>query len=213
MMILYDYCRSSAAYRVRIALNLKGLAYSQLPVNLLKNEQQGEAYLVRNPQGLVPAFEDQGMLFNQSLAVCEYLDEAYPNTHRLLPDNMIEKAHVRSLAQVIACDIHPVNNLRILKYLVSEFGVTEEQKIAWYQHWIHEGFRALETRLSASGKAGNYCHGDSPSLADLCLVPQVFNAIRFKTDLSTYPTIVRIYEALEALPAFRNAHPSCQPDS
>ncbi len=212
-MILYDYCRSSAAYRVRIALNLKGLAYSQLPVNLLKNEQQGEAHLARNPQGLVPAFEDQGMLFNQSLAVCEYLDEAYPNTHRLLPDNIIEKAHVRSLAQVIACDIHPINNLRILKYLVGEFGVTEEQKIAWYQHWIHEGFRALEIQLSASGKAGDYCHGDTPSLADLCLVPQVFNAIRFKTDLNAYPTIVRIYEALEALPAFRNAHPSCQPDA
>ncbi|MFT2098994.1 maleylacetoacetate isomerase [Marinomonas sp. 2405UD66-6] len=212
-MILYDYCRSSAAYRVRIALNLKGLAYSQLPVNLLKNEQKGEAHLARNPQGLVPAFEDQGMLFNQSLAVCEYLDEAYPNTHRLLPDNIIEKVHVRGLAQVIACDIHPVNNLRILKYLVGEFGVTEEQKITWYQHWIHEGFRALEIQLSASGKVGDYCHGDMPSLADLCLVPQVFNAIRFKTDLSAYPTIVRIYEALEALPAFRNAHPSCQPDA
>ena len=212
-MILYDYCRSSAAYRVRIALNLKGLAYHQLPVNLLKNEQLGEAHLARNPQGLVPAFEDQGMLFNQSLAICEYLDEAHPNTHRLLPDNIIEKAHVRSLAQVIACDIHPVNNLRILKYLVGEFGVTEEQKIAWYQHWIHEGFRALETQLSGSLKAGDFCYGNTPSLADLCLVPQVFNAIRFKTDLSAYPTIVRIYEALEALPAFKNAHPSCQPDA
>jgi maleylacetoacetate isomerase len=212
-MILYDYCRSSAAYRVRIALNLKGLDYSQLSVNLLKNEQKGEAHLARNPQGLVPAFEDQGITFNQSLAVCEYLDDAYPDTPQLLPDNMIEKAQVRSLAQLIACDIHPVNNLRILKYLVSEFGVTEEQKIAWYQHWIHEGFRALEMRLAASEKTGTYCHGNTPSLADLCLVPQVFNAIRFKTDLSAYPTIVRIYNALEALPAFKNAHPTCQPDS
>lgn len=142
-MILYDYCRSSAAYRVRIALNLKGLDYSQLPVNLLKGEQKGEVHLARNPQGLVPAFEDQGVILNQSLAVCEYLDDAYPDTPQLLPDNMIEKAQVRSLAQLIACDIHPVNNLRILKYLVSEFGVAEEQKIAWYQHWIHEGFLSI----------------------------------------------------------------------
>ncbi|MGB0467038.1 MAG: maleylacetoacetate isomerase [Pontibacterium sp.] len=210
-MILYDYCRSSAAYRVRIALNLKGLDCEQVPVNLLKAEHRDDAHLARNPQGLVPAFEDQGAMINQSLAICEYLDDAYPETAQLLPLSPLDKARVRGLAQLIACDIHPVDNLRVLKYLVSEFGASDEQKTTWYQHWIHEGFKGLERRLAESEQTGVFCHGDQPGLADICLVPQVFNANRFKTDLSNYPTIMRISEACNQLAAFADAHPDLQP--
>lgn len=210
-MILYDYCRSSAAYRVRIALNLKGLNYEQVPVSLLEAEHRGDAHLARNPQGLVPAFEDKGEMINQSLAICEYLDEAYQDTYSLLPESAPERARVRALSQLIACDIHPVDNLRVLKYLVSEFGASDEQKTTWYQHWIHEGFKGLERRLAESDLTGVFCHGDTPSLGDVCLVPQVFNANRFKTDLSDYPTIVRINEACSELKAFADAHPSLQP--
>ena len=212
-MILYDYCRSSAAYRVRIALNLKGLKYNQLPVNLLAGDHKCETHLARNPQGLVPAFENEGEIFNQSLAICEYLDNAYPNTIQLLPETSVDKARVRSLAQLIACDIHPINNLRVLKYLVSEFNITEEQKTAWYQHWIHEGFSGLEHCLASSNRTGIFCHGDTPTLADACLVPQVFNALRFNTDLSAYPTFVRVYDSLEKLKPIADAHPALQPDA
>ena len=210
-MILYDYCRSSAAYRVRIALNLKGMDYEQIPVNLLKGEQGGDENRARNAQGFVPSMEDNGEMFNQSLSICEYLDDAYPETVALLPVDAAEKARVRSLAQLIACDIHPVNNLRILKYLVGEFGVSEEQKIQWYQHWVMEGFAALEKRLAESDQTGKFCHGDTPSLADVCLVPQVFNANRFKVDMSVYPTISRIADACNEMKAFADAHPDLQP--
>jgi len=211
MMKLYDYCRSSAAYRVRIALNMKGLEYEQIPVSLLEAEHRNAEHLARNPQGLVPSLEDKGAIINQSLAIIEYLEERYPDTFRLLPAEPLARARVRSLSQLIACDIHPVNNLRILKYLVSEFGITEEQKTAWYRHWIHAGFQALEQHLTLSDETGVYCQGDSPTLADICLVPQVYNANRFKCDLSDFPTIRRIHAACEELEAFSKAHPDLQP--
>ncbi|WP_409522372.1 maleylacetoacetate isomerase [Nitrincola sp. MINF-07-Sa-05] len=211
MMKLYDYCRSSAAYRVRIALNMKGLEYEQIPVSLLEAEHRSEAHLARNPQGLVPILEDKGAIINQSLAIIEYLEERYPDTLRLLPVEPLARARVRSLAQLIACDIHPVNNLRVLKYLVAEFGISEEQKTAWYRHWIQAGFQALEQHLTSSAETGVYCQGDSPTLADICLVPQVYNANRFKCDLSDFPTIRRIHAACEELEAFSRAHPDLQP--
>lgn len=210
-MILYDYCRSSAAYRVRIALNLKALAYQQVPVSLLAGEQASAEHLARNPQGLVPALQDGDLMLTQSLAICEYLDEAYPESVPLMPDNAVGRARVRALAQLVACDIHPVNNLRMLKYLVAEFSASDEQKTRWYQHWVYRGFDALEALLAGSDATGHYCHGDQPTLADLCLVPQVFNAQRFKCNLERYPTIARINANCLAVPAFAAAHPDLQP--
>jgi len=208
-MKLFDYVRSSAAYRVRIALNLKQMDYEQIPVNLLEGAQRGEQNLARNPQGLVPSFEDADTTLNQSMAICEYLDDAYPESYRLLPDAPLEKARVRSLAQLIACDIHPVNNLRVLKYLVGELGATEEQKLSWYRHWITLGFEALEEHLN-SEQSGKFCHGDEPTLADLCLVPQVFNARRFETDLSRFPRVVEIADRCNDIDAFIKASPDNQ---
>jgi len=210
-MILYDYCRSSAAYRVRIALNLKKMPYEQVPVSLLAGEHVAEEHLSRNPQGLVPALQDGEVMLTQSLAICEYLDDAYPQSQQLLPADAIGKAKVRAMAQLIACDIHPVNNLRILKYLVAEQGVTDEEKTTWYQHWIYKGFNALEHMLSGSDATGDFCYGDQPTLADLCLVPQVFNANRFKCDMSRYPNIVRINDNCVKANAFAEAHPDLQP--
>jgi len=211
-MILFDYCRSSTAYRVRIALNLKGLDYEQVPVNLVSGEQRGEEHLGRNPQGLVPVLEDNGVQITQSMAICEYLDEAYPQDDvQFMPADTLGRARVRSLSQLIGCDIHPVDNLRVLKRLVGELGATEEQKLDWYRHWIYVGFDALEARLAADSETGKYCHGDQITLADLCLVPQVFNAKRFNCDLSNYPTINRINDALLAVEAVAKAHPDLQP--
>ncbi|MDI5889824.1 maleylacetoacetate isomerase [Halomonas rhizosphaerae] len=213
MTTLYGYFRSSAAYRVRIALNLKGLAYDQVPVNLVKGEQRTEANVARHPQGLVPTLEtDDGVQLIQSLAICEFLDEVHPEPP-LLPADAEGRARVRALAQLVACEIHPLNNLRVLKYLVGELGVGEEAKLAWYRHWIAEGFDALEGMLSREAGTGDFCHGDTPTLADLCLVPQVFNAERFACDLSAYPTIQRITANCRALPAFRQAAPEAQPDA
>nr|WP_294864411.1 maleylacetoacetate isomerase [uncultured Pseudogulbenkiania sp.] len=209
--ILYDYFRSSAAYRVRIALNLKELDYIQAPVNLVKGEQQGAAYLALNPQGLVPALSDNGVLLTQSLAICEYLDEAYPDTPRLLPLEPVARARARAIAQSIACDIHPLNNLRVLNYLKGELGVGDESRNEWYRHWITQGFAALERLLADT--AGSYCVGDNVTLADVCLVPQLFNARRFAVDLAPYPRLVAVGEVLERLPAFAAAHPSRQPDT
>lgn len=208
-MELFTYFRSSAAYRVRIALNLKGIEHQLTPVNLLKGEHKSEAYKQLQPQGLVPALKlDDGRVINQSTAILEYLETEYPQVP-LLPSDSYDAAIVRSWVNLIGCDIHPIDNLRVLKYLVHELGVGEEDKVAWYQHWITEGFTALESQI----KAAPYCFGSEVTLADLYLVPQVYNALRFNTDMSAFPKIMSVYEACNALAAFDNAKPENQPDS
>lgn len=213
-MKLYTYFRSSAAYRVRIALNLKGLPYEAVPVHLLRNggEQRQADYLALNPAGLVPALEDGGAVLTQSLAIIEYLDETHPQPP-LLPGDALGRACIRALAQAIACDIHPINNLRVLQYLSRELGASEEQKTAWYRHWVEEGLAAVEAMLAQAPRSGRFCFGDTPTLADICLVPQVFNAQRFKCNTAHIPTVLRIAEACEALEAFRLAAPANQPDA
>lgn len=211
-MRLYTYFRSSAAYRVRIGLNLKGLAYEAVPVHLLRGggEQLLPSYRAVNAAGLVPALDD-GAILTQSLAILEYLDETHPEP-ALLPPDPLGRARVRALAQSIACDIHPIGNLRVLKYLTEVLQVPDDAKAAWSRHWIAEGFTALETMLAAVPERGRYCHGDTPTLADCCLVPQVFNARRFSVDLTPYPTIVAIDAACSAIAAFAEAHPERQAD-
>jgi maleylpyruvate isomerase len=213
-MKLYTYFRSSAAFRVRIALNLKGLAYESVPVHLLKDggQQRKDAYRAINPSALVPALQDDARILTQSLAIIEYLDETHPQVP-LLPADAAGRARVRSLALMVACDIHPLGNLRVLKYLKHELGVSEEAKMAWLQHWIGDGFQALEAHLARSPDTGRFCHGDQPTLADCCLVPQVVNALRFNVDLAPYPSIARIHAACNELPAFIAANPSEQPDA
>jgi maleylpyruvate isomerase len=213
-MKLYDYFRSSAAYRVRIGLQLKGLAYESVPVHLIKDggEQLKPEYRALNPSALLPALQDNGATITQSLAILEYLDEQHPLVP-LMPRDALGRARVRSLALTIACDIHPINNLRVLRYLVKQAGLSEEAKNAWYVHWVEEGFAALEAHLAGSSDTGRFCHGDAPSMADCCLVPQVFNASRFHIDMAPYPTIARIDAACRELPAFAAAHPSRQPDA
>jgi maleylpyruvate isomerase len=215
VITLFNYFRSSAAYRVRAALNLKGIAYSNEFVHLTRDggEQFSPAYRAKNPQALVPAMVDGAATLTQSLVMIEYLDEKYPQTP-LLPAAQLyaERARVRALSLAIACDIHPLNNLRVLKYLSKELGVSEAQKTAWIARWMSEGFAAIETELAASPHTGAFCHGNAPTMADCCLVPQVFSACRFAVDLAPYPTIVRIDAACNALPAFVAAHPKQQPD-
>ncbi|OZI71149.1 maleylacetoacetate isomerase [Bordetella genomosp. 12] len=213
-MQLYSYFRSSAAYRVRIALNLKGLPYDYQPVHLLKDggQQLGADYLSLNPSALVPTLVDGDQAIGQSLAIIEYLDETHPQP-ALLPATPLARARVRAIALNIACDIHPLNNLRVLKYLKHDLKVEEEAKNAWYRHWVDTGLSALEAMLAQSPETGRFCHGDTPTLADVCLVPQVFNARRFGCDLSAMPTILRIEQACSALPAFQNAAPENQPDA
>lgn len=217
MLKLYTFFRSSAAYRVRIALNLKNLNYESIPIHLLKNggEQNSPGYRKTNPHGLVPALQiEDGLVLTQSLAIIEYLEEAYPKSgHPLLPESIPARARVRALAQAIACDIHPLNNLRVLRYLVRELGAGQEQKDAWYRHWIAQGLQAIETELASSRDTGVFCHGDAPSLADCCLVPQVANAQRFDCPLDNFPTVMRIVAACEDLLAFQQAHPSNQADA
>jgi maleylacetoacetate isomerase len=213
VMKLYDYFRSSAAYRVRIALNLKGLAPERVFIHLRKNAQRAADYLAVNPQGLVPTLvTDDGAVLTQSLAIIEYLDETHP-APPLLPAAPLPRARVRSLALAVACDIHPIDNLRVLRYLLHTVGVAEEQKDAWYKYWIDVGLEALELQLSRDPATGRFCHGDAPTLADICLVPQLANARRVKMDLSPYPTLTRIEAACQALPAFAAAEPSRQPDA
>ena len=212
-MTLYGYYRSSAAYRVRIALNLKGLGYTQRPIDLAAGAQREAAFTRLNPQGLVPVLEtDEGERLTQSLAICEYLDERYPASPALLPADAAGRARVRALAQLVASDIHPLNNLRVLRYLVGELELDEAAKLAWYRHWVEEGLTTLEAQL-ASEQTGLCCHGDTPSLADVCLVPQVYNAERFDCDLTAYPRLRAIAAHCRGLPAFAEASPARQPDA
>jgi maleylacetoacetate isomerase len=210
---LYDYFRSSAAFRVRIALNLKGLAPERVFVHLRKGDQRADEYLALNPQGLVPTLvADDGTVLTQSLAIMEWLDETHPEPP-LLPADPAGRARVRSIAMAIACDIHPLDNTRVLSYLTGTLGASDEQRNGWYKYWIDVGFEALETRLARDGATGRFCHGDRPTLADVCLVPQLANARRVAFDFAPYPTLIRIEAACLALPAFANAVPAKQPDA
>ncbi len=212
-MKLYDYFRSSAAYRVRIALNLKGIAPERAFVHLRRGAQRADEYLALNPQGLVPSLvTDDGDVLTQSLAIIEWLDESYAEPP-LLPADAAGRARVRALALAIACDIHPLNNLRVLNYLTGTFGATDAQKDGWYRYWCDVGLEALETQLARESATGTYCHGATPTLADICLVPQLANARRVELDLAPYPTLLRIEAACMALPAFANAAPARQPDA
>ena len=211
-IILYSYFRSSAAYRVRIALNLKKIDYEIRPVHLLKNggEQFNADYLALNPQGRVPVLMVENTVLTQSSAIIEYLEEAYPNPP-LLPDNAIERAYVRALAQIIACDIHPPNNLRVLDYLKGS--VKDEFQQAWRSHWIQEGFAAIEQLLQKNDYWGSFCFGDTPGMADAFLIPQVYNALRFECEMENFPLISGIYQNCMQEIAFSNAAPENQPDA
>lgn len=219
-MQLYTYFRSSAAYRVRIALNLKGLHYEALPVHLVKGggEQKQQAYRAVNPNALLPALAVDDAVITQSLAIIEYLEETHPGVP-LLPPGAPGRARARELALLVACDIHPLNNLRVLRYLVQELKIDEAAKNAWYRHWVTEGLAAFEQHLAqpqhgeAGAAPGLFCVGDAPSIADCCLVPQLYNARRFDIDLSPYPLIEAIDANCARLPAFQAAHPSQQPDA
>lgn len=211
-MKLYGYFRSSAAFRVRIALNLKGLSCDTELVNLQAGDQFSAAYKSVNPQGRVPALEDDGALLVQSMAIMEYLEDTHPEPP-LLPPDAKGKARVRGLANIIACDIHPLNNLAVLNYLKTELGADTDGVNAWYRHWVKEGFDGMEAMLTDSPDTGRFCHGDKPGLADVCLVPQVFNARRFDCDLTPYPTILRINDACLEMDAFDRALPGNQPEA
>lgn len=211
-MKLYSYFRSSAAYRVRIALNLKNLDCEIIPVHLLNNggEQHGQAYRQINPSELLPALVEDDFALAQSLSILEYLEEKYPE-HALLPNNLQDRARIRAFCQNIACDIHPLNNLRVLKYLKHELQISEDEKTAWYKHWVEIGFKSLEQQLVDSN--GKFCFGDQATLADCCLIPQVYNAKRFNIDLSAFPKISVIYQHCSGLDAFKNAAPEAQIDA
>lgn len=211
-MKLYSYFRSSAAYRVRIALNLKNLECEIIPVHLLNNggEQHGQAYRQINPSELLPALVEDDFALAQSLSILEYLEEKYPE-HALLPNNLQDRARVRAFCQNIACDIHPLNNLRVLKYLKHELQISDDEKTAWYKHWVEIGFKSLEQQLIDSN--GKFCFGDQATLADCCLIPQVYNAKRFNIDLSAFPQISAIYQHCSDLDAFKNAAPEAQIDA
>jgi maleylacetoacetate isomerase/maleylpyruvate isomerase len=214
MLQLYTYFRSSAAYRVRIALNLKGLPFDSIPVHLLRDggEHHRAEYVAVNPQGLVPALRDGSLTVTQSLAILEYLEELQP-LPALLPGTREGRARVRAIALTIACDIHPLNNLRVLDHLQQDLGIDEAHRNGWYQRWIREGFRALERMLSTPASREVYCHGDTPTLADCCLVPQVYNALRFHAPLDEYPTVMGVYRRCQRLDAFQRAAPEVQPDA
>jgi maleylpyruvate isomerase len=211
-MKLYSYFRSSAAYRARIALHLKGLPFDYAPVHLRKGEQNAEAYRALNRQELVPTLIDGNTAVTQSLAIIEYLDERHPEPP-LLPSAPAGRARVRAIALAICCDIHPLNNLRVLRYLVHTLKIGEEAKDAWYRHWIDTGLAALEAQLAADAATGTFCHGDVPTMADVCLVPQLANARRANIPLDGYPTLLRIDATCRALDAFARAAPDRQPDA
>lgn len=205
--VFYEYWRSSAAYRVRIALNLKGVDYESRPVNLLESEQRSDEYRALNPLGLVPMLEIDGHRLTQSLAIINYLDLRYPNVP-LIPASAADRAHVVAMSLTVACDIHPLNNLRVLKYLKNELGRSQEEVDAWYAHWIKEGLPALETM--AAPQAGKFLFGDAPTGADVCLIPQLYNARRYNVPLDAYPTLLRAEENANKLEPFAAAHPDRQ---
>lgn len=211
MAKLYSYWRSTAAYRVRIALNLKDIAHEIVAVDLVRDggEQHGQAYRDLNPQGLVPALAVDDLVITQSVPIIEYLEETTP-WRPLLPTRPAERARVRAICAAIACDIHPLNNLRVLQYLKRELKVSDDAKQAWYEHWVKQGFDALEAMLARDRATGEYCHGDAPTLADITLVAQMYNARRFNCDVSGYPTLQRIEQTCLALPAFDAARPENQ---
>jgi len=214
MLTLHSYFRSSASYRVRIALHLKGLPYTYAPVHLLKDggQQHTADYQRVNPAQLVPTLVDDGHALGQSLAIMEYLEETHP-APPLMPRDALGRARVRALAQSVACEIHPLNNLRVLQYLDNDLKVEEATKATWYRHWITVGFTAIEAMLASDPSTGTYCHGNTPGLADCCLIPQIANSRRFDTPLDAFPTIRRIEEACLALDAFAKAVPQLQPDA
>ncbi|WP_115718333.1 maleylacetoacetate isomerase [Gallaecimonas mangrovi] len=211
-MTLYGYWRSSAAYRVRIAMAIKGVDYVSIPVHLVKDggQQHGQEYCAINPSQLVPSLIDGPLVLTQSLAILEYLEETQPGP-KLLPDDAGARAQVRAFCQDIACDMHPLDNLRVLQYLTGELNVSEADKLKWYRHWVEVGFSALEQRLVKS--AGQYCFGDTLTMADCCLVPQLYNAKRFDVTLTPFPTLVAVGQRLELLAAFRLAAPKRQTDA
>jgi len=213
-MKLYNYFRSSASFRVRIALALKGLNYEYAPVHLLKDggQQFAAGFKAMNPAALVPVLDDNGTVLTQSLAIIEYLDETRPQPP-LLPNDAAGRARVRALALTVACEIHPLHNLRVLGYLSNTLNVSDEQKNAWYRHWVETGLETLEQMLASDSRTGLCCHGDTPTLADICLVPQIFNAQRFKARLDHVPTVMRIHEHCLTLPAFARSVPALQPDA
>jgi len=210
-MKLYGYYRSSAAYRLRIALQLKGLEWQSVPVNLLKGEQQNLSFRQFNPQGLVPVLSVEDKLLTQSLAIIEWLDEEYPQV-ALLPKETLAKAQVRALAYQVAMEIHPLNNLKVVKYLTNDLELDESKKIQWYRHWIAQGFSALEQSLRQLDCRGQFCFGSSPTLADVCLIPQVYNALRFECDMNDYPLIRGIWKHCNSITAFQKAAPEAQED-
>lgn len=213
-MKLFTYFRSSAAYRVRIALNLKGLQYEPVPVHLLRDggQQNQMEYREKSPLGIVPSLQTDTGVLTQSLAIIEWMDETYPQVP-LLPTDADGRARVRAIAQTIACDIHPLNNLRVLRYLTKNLGISEEQKTDWYRHWVNEGLAAIEKLLACDLRTGTFCHGETPGMADCCLIPQVFNACRFNCPLDSLPTIQRIVAACESMDAFQDASPARQVDA
>ncbi|WP_085284321.1 maleylacetoacetate isomerase [Colwellia chukchiensis] len=208
-MTLYSYFRSSAAYRVRIALNFKQIAYNIVAINLVKNEQNSAEYRAINSQGLLPSLRlEGGAVVTQSAAILEWLEESYPE-HALYPEGAIAKAHIRSLCNIIACDIHPLNNLRVLRHLSSDIGVSDDEKLAWYHHWIDKGFTSIENHLGSSPFAA----GTEVTMADIYLIPQVYNALRFSQDMTKYPKIMRVFKACNELNAFKAAAPESQTDA
>ena len=211
-MKLHTYFRSSASFRVRIALNLKGLAYDPAFVHMPRGEHRAPAYGSVNAQGLLPALEDGGRLLTQSLAIIEYLEETHPSPP-LLPKDPFERMRVRSLSLLIACEIHPLNNLRVLQHLKRALGQNDEQVNAWYRHWIADGLAKFENDLVRGKNEGRFCHGDAPTMADCCLVPQIFNAQRYQCDTSAYPATMRVFAECMKLEAFDRAQPSKQPDA
>jgi len=210
---LYSYWRSSACYRVRIALNLKGLPYEQVNVHLANSEQRGDEFGAVNPQQLVPVLIDGERVIRQSQTIVEYLDESYDGEMKLLPATARDRARVRALAMIVACDIHPLNNRRIMQFLEHDLGVAEEARTRWTRHWIEEGFQSFEELVAGHPSTGRFCEGDAPTVADICLVPQVYNARRFGVDMSAFPEIERIEAACLELNAFEAAKPENQPDA